>query len=252
MMIRAWFAAADGCRGGQTPLSNNGVRYNGRINVAIDGPAGAGKSTVARKVAEKLGYIYVDTGAMYRAVTLAANRSGIEPHESDRLKELVESIHICLKPGEHGQTVLLNEEDVTHAIRSRDVTLRVSQVASHQAVRTRLVDFQRELAALKGIVMDGRDIGTQVLPQAELKVFLIASVQVRALRRYQELKESERIPLNQLEQEIAERDRSDEKREISPLTCAKDAVVLDSTELTIDQVVALILDLSRTKLAEAK
>ena len=100
--------------------------------------------------------------------------------------------------------------------------------------------------------MDGRDIGTQVLPHAELKVFLIASVQIRALRRYQELKESERIPLNQLEQEIAERDRSDEKREISPLTCAKDAVVLDSTELTIDQVVALILDLSRTKLAEAK
>ncbi|MFC5650838.1 (d)CMP kinase [Paenibacillus solisilvae] len=233
-------------------MSKNGVRYNGRINVAIDGPAGAGKSTVARKVAESLGYIYVDTGAMYRAVTLAANRSGIEPHESDRLKELVESIHIRLKPGVEGQTVLLNGEDVTQAIRTRDVTLRVSQVASHEAVRTRLVDIQRELAALKGIVMDGRDIGTQVLPQAELKVFLVASVQVRALRRYQELNENERIPLNQLEEEIAQRDHSDENREISPLTCAKDAVVLDSTELTIDQVVALILDLSRTKLAEAK
>ncbi|BBH21019.1 cytidylate kinase [Paenibacillus baekrokdamisoli] len=233
-------------------MSRSGESDSDRINVAIDGPAGAGKSTVARKVAEKLGYIYVDTGAMYRAVTLAANRLGIEPHESDRLKKLVESIHIRLKPVVDGQIVLLNEEDVTNAIRTREVTLRVSQVASHEAVRMKLVDMQRELASLKGIVMDGRDIGTQVLPQAELKIFLIASVQIRALRRYQELKENERIPLQQLEQEIADRDRSDEQREISPLSCAKDAIVLDSSELTIDQVVALILDLSRTKMAEAK
>jgi cytidylate kinase len=230
----------------------NGGRNCDRINVAIDGPAGAGKSTVARKVAERLGYIYIDTGAMYRAVTLAANRAGIAPDESDRLGMLVGTVDIRLKPGAIGQSVLLNEEDVTSEIRTREVTLRVSQVASHQSVRSRLVELQRQLASEKGIVMDGRDIGTHVLPNAELKIFLTASVQTRALRRFHELDPDGRVSLEQLEQEIADRDRSDEQREISPLVCAKDAVVVDSTELDIDQVVELIVGLSRTKLAEAK
>nr|WP_148928743.1 (d)CMP kinase [Paenibacillus methanolicus] len=222
------------------------------MNVAIDGPAGAGKSTVARRVAGELGYVYVDTGAMYRAVTLAALRQGIEPDEADKLKALVASIRIELKPGEQGQTVYLNGEDVTEAIRSREVTLIVSPLAANESVRAKLVELQRTMASERGIVMDGRDIGTQVLPDAELKIFLTASVQIRAQRRYQELPEGQRIPLTQLEAEIAERDRSDEQREISPLICAKDAIVVDSSELTIDEVVAVIIDLSRSKLAEAK
>ncbi|WP_219838809.1 (d)CMP kinase [Paenibacillus sp. R14(2021)] len=230
----------------------NGGSISGRINVAIDGPAGAGKSTVARKVAEQLGYIYIDTGAMYRAVAYAAIGAGVSPDDSDRLGQLVHNIDIKLAPGAEGQTVWLNGVNVTGAIRTREVTLIVSQIASHEAVRLKLVEMQRLLAESKGIVMDGRDIGTHVLPHAEVKVFLNASVQVRALRRFQELKESELVPLAQLEQEIADRDRSDERREISPLICAADAVVIDSTELTITQVVALILDLCRTKTVEAK
>ncbi|MBW7473470.1 (d)CMP kinase [Paenibacillus oenotherae] len=221
------------------------------MNVAIDGPAGAGKSTVARKVAEQLGYVYIDTGAMYRAVTLAANRAGITSDDTEALSALVADLHIRLMPGEQGQTVLLNGEDVTEGIRTRAVTLQVSQIASHEPVRIRLVELQRELAASKGIVMDGRDIGSHVLPDAELKVFLTASVGIRALRRFKELKDDS-ITLEQLEQEIAERDASDEKRSISPLIRAQDAIVVDSSELTIDQVVALIVDLSRTKMAEAK
>ncbi|RAP76896.1 (d)CMP kinase [Paenibacillus montanisoli] len=230
----------------------DGGNSGGRINVAIDGPAGAGKSTVARRVAEQLGYIYIDTGAMYRAVALAANRAGISPGDADRLAELVKTIDIALEPGADGQTVWLGGENVTAAIRTREVTLKVSEIASHEAVRMRLVEMQRKLAASKGVVMDGRDIGTHVLPDAEVKVFLVASVKVRALRRYQELSESELVPIEQLEQEIAERDRSDESRDISPLIRAKDAEVLDSTDLTIDQVVEHILDVCRTKTAEAK
>ncbi|MFD0711133.1 (d)CMP kinase [Paenibacillus sp. GCM10027626] len=233
-------------------MSKDDTRCSERMNIAIDGPAGAGKSTVARRVAEKLGYIYIDTGAMYRAVTLAANRAGIEPTESDELGAIARRSEVILKPGAEGQIVLLDGEDVTDAIRTRDVTLRVSQVAAHQQVRARLVELQRKMAAAGGIVMDGRDIGTHVLPDAELKIFLTASVQIRALRRYRELRDEQKVPLDQLEAEIAERDRSDQEREVSPLVCADDAVVVDSTELNIDQVVEIILNLSRTKLAEAK
>ncbi|MBO7744070.1 (d)CMP kinase [Paenibacillus sp. MWE-103] len=233
-------------------MGKNGGTISGRINVAIDGPAGAGKSTVARKVAEQLGYIYIDTGAMYRAVAYAAIGAGITPDDSDKLGRLVQTLNIVLAPGGEGQTVWLNGENVTAAIRTREVTLIVSQIASHEAVRLNLVQLQRELADSKGIVMDGRDIGTHVLPNAEVKVFLVASVQVRALRRFQELSGKEAVPLQQLEREIAERDQSDERREISPLIRANDAEVIDSTELTIDQVVARILDLCRTKTVEAK
>ncbi|MBM7564466.1 cytidylate kinase [Paenibacillus sacheonensis] len=233
-------------------MGMNGGSISGRINVAIDGPAGAGKSTVARKVAEQLGYIYIDTGAMYRAVAYAAIGAGITPDDSDRLGKLVQTLKIVLAPGGEGQTVWLNGENITAAIRTREVTLIVSQIASHEPVRLKLVELQRGLADAKGIVMDGRDIGTHVLPSAEVKVFLMASVKVRALRRFQELSGNAQVPLQQLEREIAERDRSDERREISPLICAKDAEVIDSTELSIDQVVALILDLCRTKTVEAK
>ncbi|WP_127530777.1 (d)CMP kinase [Paenibacillus kobensis] len=223
-----------------------------RINIAIDGPAGAGKSTVARNVAETLHYIYIDTGAMYRAVTYSALRSGISPGDSEQLGTHAESIDITLKPGPMGQIVLLNGADITRDIRSREVTMHVSQVAAVERVRLRLVTMQRLLAQSKGVVMDGRDIGSHVLPDAELKVFLTASVQERALRRFKELDGQDSITLSQLELEIAERDRKDQERDISPLVCAPDAIVLDSTSMTIDEVADNIVNLSRTKLAEAK
>lgn len=223
-----------------------------RMNIAIDGPAGAGKSTVARKVAEQLGYVYIDTGAMYRAVTLCAQRAGISADEPAKLAELARSLKIDLEPGEHGQSVYVNGDDVTALIRSREVTLQVSHVAANETVREVLGVMQRHLAARKGVVMDGRDIGSHVLPNAELKIFLTASVKERALRRHREMADNQTITIEQLESEIAERDRLDEQREISPLICASDAVVMDSTGMTIDEVIDAIVKLSRTKLAEAK
>jgi cytidylate kinase len=165
---------------------------------------------------------------------------------------LAHSLRIELEPGEHGQTVKLNGEDVTSLIRSREVTLQVSSYAADESVRTVLASMQRQLAEAKGIVMDGRDIGSHVLPDAELKIFLTASVQERAKRRYLEIQDSQQVTLEQLEAEIAERDRSDEQRVIAPLICASDAIVLDSTGMTIEEVVQAIVNLSRTKLAEAK
>ncbi|MNZ91801.1 Cytidylate kinase [compost metagenome] len=222
------------------------------MNIAIDGPAGAGKSTVARMVAEQLGYVYIDTGAMYRAVTLAAQRAGIAADQPEKLAELANALKIELKPGDEGQAVFINGEDVTGSIRSREVTLQVSHFAANETVREVLGTMQRELAARKGIVMDGRDIGSHVLPDAELKIFLTASVKERAERRFRETLDKENITLEQLEAEIAQRDRLDEQREISPLICASDAVVLDSTGMTIDEVVRAIFNLYRTKLAGAK
>ncbi|WP_042162594.1 (d)CMP kinase [Paenibacillus gorillae] len=223
-----------------------------RINIAIDGPAGAGKSTVARKVAEQLGYIYIDTGAMYRAVTLSALKASIEPQDSKALAALATSLDIELLPGDKGQTVLLNGEDVTDSIRSREVTLIVSLIAANETVREVLGAMQRKLAARKGVVMDGRDIGSHVLPNAELKVFLTATVEERASRRFKEISGKQDVTLEQLAQEIADRDRLDEQREIAPLICAPDALVMDSTTMMIEEVVGAIVKLSRTKLAEAK
>ncbi len=226
----------------------------GRINIAIDGPAGAGKSTVARMVAGQLGYVYIDTGAMYRAVTFWAQRLSIGPNERERLADMVKSLSIQLLPGDKGQSVIVNGEDVTDRIRSREVTGQVSHYAADETVRTILSGMQRELAAGKGVVMDGRDIGTHVLPNAELKVFLTASVQERALRRFRELENAGSAPasLAQLEADIAARDRLDEQRDISPLIKAADAIELDSSGMPIEEVVAAIVKLSRTKLAEAK
>lgn len=223
-----------------------------RMNIAIDGPAGAGKSTVARKVAEQLGYIYIDTGAMYRAVTLSALRNRISPGDAAALAKHTESVRIRLQPGENGQLVFLNDEDVTDLIRSRDVTLLVSKVAANETVRSVLTDMQRKLADRKGVVMDGRDIGTSVLPDAELKIFLTASVQERARRRFRESGIQQGVTVEQLEKEIAERDRLDAEREVSPLVCSDDAIVIDSTSMPIEEVVQSIVALSRTKLAEAK
>ncbi|NMO96953.1 (d)CMP kinase [Paenibacillus lemnae] len=211
-----------------------------RINIAIDGPAGAGKSTVARKVASRLQYIYVDTGAMYRAVTWFMQKEGISAENAVKVLQMVQNMVIELKPHENGQMVMLNGEDVTPYIRSLQVNAEVSRYAQIEDLRTHLVHLQRQMAMTKGVVMDGRDIGTTVLPDAEVKIFMTASVRERALRRFNELDKAEPITLEQLEADIARRDKLDEEREVSPLKKAEDAVTLDTTNMSIDEVVEYI------------
>lgn len=223
---------------------------NTRINIAIDGPAGAGKSTVARKVASALEYVYVDTGAMYRAVTLSAQQSHILYEEEEKLKQHLQHLHIAFEPTSNGQLVILNNQDVTASIRSREVTSAVSHYAAIQCVRDYLGSLQRKMASDKGIVMDGRDIGTHVLPDAEVKIFLTASAKVRALRRYNELTSDNYVSLEQLEQEIIARDELDQTRTIAPLVQASDAILIDSSHLSIEEVVAQIVELGRKKLLE--
>ncbi|WP_018755291.1 (d)CMP kinase [Paenibacillus terrigena] len=223
-----------------------------KINIAIDGPAGAGKSTVARQVAKKLSYVYVDTGAMYRAVTWFMMGHGISASDTDRVLCAMKELHIELIPGELTQQVIVNGEDVTSYIRTNEISQHASSYAKIGPLRSVLVDIQRQMAASKGVVMDGRDIGTHVLPQAELKIFLTASVEERAQRRYQEIKDSQQITLEQLMHDIAARDRQDEQREISPLVCAEDAISLDTTSMNIDEVVDQIIDYCITKTDGAK
>ncbi len=225
-----------------------------KINIAIDGPAGAGKSTVARKVADVLGYIYVDTGAMYRAVTWIALQHNLKPDDLEHLVQHVRNMEIRFIPDEKGQQVIVNGQDVTFAIRSAEVNSHVSYFSQVKEVRELLVHRQQDMALThKGVVMDGRDIGTRVLPDSELKVFLTASVNERAERRFKEITgHHPNITLDQLKTEISNRDKLDERREISPLVQAKDAYLLDCTSMSISEVVEQILKLWRTIMDEAK
>lgn len=218
-----------------------------RINIAIDGPAGAGKSTVARLVAKALQYIYVDTGAMYRAVTLKALESGLSADDDDRVGRLANELDIVLLPGTDAQQVIVDGEDVSGRLRSLEINRNVSYVARIESVRNRMSELQRRMADDKGVVMDGRDIGTHVLPNAELKIFLTASPRERANRRFLELGPDPNISLDQLEREIAERDRLDQEREIAPLVQAADARLIDSTGRTIEQVAEEIVRCSLEK-----
>jgi len=212
------------------------------IAIAIDGPAAAGKSTVAKIVAEKLSYIYIDTGAMYRALTLKAIENNVDINAEDELSNLLDHITIDLEQNKTGQLVLINGENVTKDIRNINVTNKVSYVAQHPKIRQEMVKRQQNLAKSGGVVMDGRDIGTHVLPKAELKIFLIASVEERAKRRYKEnSKKGFQISYEQLKKEIRNRDLMDSQRKISPLTKAEDAIELDTTSLTISDVVEKIL-----------
>ncbi|ETT44120.1 MULTISPECIES: (d)CMP kinase [unclassified Paenibacillus] len=227
-------------------MDRQGTHTNDRINVAIDGPAGAGKSTVARLVARELSYIYVDTGAMYRAITWYMLREGIAAEEHELVDQKVQNMAIELLPEKDVQKVLINGEDMTPHIRSLQVSGQVSQYSKIEGVRSRLSHLQRQMALRKGVVMDGRDIGTTVLPDAEVKIFMTASVEERALRRYKELKDTETVTLQQLEYDIAARDRLDEGREISPLRRAEDAILLDTTHMDILQAVEAIVSHCRT------
>ncbi|TDM13207.1 (d)CMP kinase [Macrococcus lamae] len=214
-----------------------------KINIAIDGPAAAGKSTIAKRVAAALNMIYVDTGAMYRAITFAHLNNKEIP-----FNELVNQLEIKLI-NEKGQRVLLNDEDITDRIRENDITENVSFVASQPEVRAFLVELQQMMTRDKGVVMDGRDIGTTVIPDAELKVYMIASVEERANRRLLD-NESRGIAssYDQLIADISERDHLDMTRDISPLTKAEDAVSIDTTGLSIEHVTDKILSLAEERL----
>jgi len=212
------------------------------IQIAIDGPASSGKSTVAKIIAKDFGYTYLDTGAMYRAATYIALRNQISPDEPSQLLELLEQYPISFGRAETGeQLVFVGDVDVTNPIRENEVTNTVSAFAAIPAVREKLVALQQEIAQQGGIVMDGRDIGTVVLPQAELKIFLVASVDERAERRYKEnLSKGIETDLETLKEEIAARDYKDSHRETSPLKQAEDAIYLDTTGLSILEVVEKI------------
>ena len=211
------------------------------LQIALDGPAGAGKSTIAKSLAKQLGYVYIDTGAIYRAVTYRALNEGIALEDGPALAQMIENMSLRLVPSEEGQRVFDGEEEVTSVIRSSEVTNNVSFVARQPEVRDALMDLQRDLAKEGGVVMDGRDIGTHVLPNADLKVFMTASVEERARRRHEE-NVSKGIPSDyvQLIEEIALRDKRDSEREVAPLRQAEDAHFLDTTTLTIDGVVQAI------------
>lgn len=208
------------------------------LKIAIDGPASAGKSTVAKILAKDLQYVYCDTGAMYRALTWQALKNDVSVEDENQLVSLLKNTKISFEPTGDQQKVLVNEADVTDAIRQPDVTNNVSAVSAHKLVREELVRRQQEIAKEGGIVMDGRDIGTAVLPNAELKFFLVASAKERAERRYKEnMSKGIATPLEVLQKEIEERDYKDSHREVSPLVQAENAVRLDTTRLSIEEVV---------------
>ncbi|MDF7637668.1 (d)CMP kinase [Leuconostocaceae bacterium ESL0958] len=212
-----------------------------RVQVAIDGPASAGKSTIAKILAKQLSYVYVDTGAMYRAITLAAQQAGIAYDDEQAVAALLPQLQIDFAPGEPVQHVFLNQEEVTEAIRSTEVTNNVSTIAANPAVRADLVARQRAMAAAHSVIMDGRDIGTTVLPAAPVKIFLVASVAERAERRYREnVAKGMTVELATLKKEIEARDYKDSHRAVSPLVKADDAITVDTTGQSIEQVVARI------------
>lgn len=219
------------------------------FKVAIDGPSGAGKSTIAKTVARTLGFVYIDTGAMYRTAALACLNKKVNIKENpEKAIEIVNNISIDIDYIEGEQRIFLNGADVSDKIRTPEVSMGASDVSAIGAVREKLVNLQRELSGTKNVIMDGRDIGTHVLPDADVKIFLTASAKVRATRRYKELIEKgTQVSYEDVLADIIKRDMQDETREVSPLKRAADAVLADTSDLTFDESVSLVLDLINNK-----
>lgn len=219
------------------------------FNIAIDGPAGAGKSTIAKQAARELSFIYVDTGAMYRAIGLGLLRRGTDLEDEAALTAALGEIEVTIGYENGLQQVYLNGENVSGQIRTEEVSNMASTCAAKPQVRNKLTDLQRGIAARENVLMDGRDIGTMILSKAQLKIYLTASVETRAQRRYKELREKG-IPcsLQEIAKDIEERDYRDMHRETAPLTQAEDAVLVDSSDMTIEEVVARILSLARERM----
>jgi len=219
-------------------------------SIAIDGPAGAGKSTIARRLAGELGYYYVDTGAIYRTVAYFMDLLGISPKDVDGVERYIDELTINIEYDEEGkQHMLMNGMDVTDDIRTQDISQKASLVSAHKVVRDMLLDMQRQVAREHNVIMDGRDIGTVVLPKANVKIFLTASAEIRAKRRYDELTaKGQKTTLAQVLKDVQQRDYQDTHREIAPLKQAKDAVLVDTSELDIDGVVDAIKAVVREKI----
>ncbi len=216
-----------------------------RFNIAVDGPAGAGKSTVAKRVAKDLNMIYVDTGAMYRALGLYLLENGIAKENEEKITSVCKDIEVTIIYEDGEQRVILNGKDVSHAIRAEEVGVMASVTSAYQSVRAHLLSLQKKLANDFDVIMDGRDIGTCILPNADLKVYLTASSLIRAKRRVNQLKESGvEADIETVEKDIIERDQRDMNREIAPLKQADDAYYLDSSEMSMEQVVSEIVKLS--------
>ncbi len=220
------------------------------INIAIDGPAGAGKSTIAKMLAKELGYVYVDTGAMYRAMAYYFLQQGIDKEDEAAINAAVDGVDVTIRYEDGSQKVLLNGADVTGSLRTEQVGNMASSTSVYPAVRVKLVALQQKLAKTADVIMDGRDIGTCVLPDAQVKIYLTASVETRAKRRYDELVEKgEPADRTKIEEDIKERDYRDMHREMSPLRQADDAVLVDSSDMSIEQVVSAILGIVKEKQA---
>lgn len=218
------------------------------INIAIDGPAGAGKSTIAKRLAKELGYIYVDTGAMYRAMAYYFLKNQISAEDENRIAAACEHVDITIRYQDGEQQVILNGENVNGVIRNEEVGNMASSTSVYPVVRKKLVELQQQLAVKENVIMDGRDIGTVVLPNADVKIYLTASSKVRAKRRYDELtSKGEVCDLEQIEQDIIDRDYRDMNRETSPLKQADDAVLLDSSDLDIDGVVEKMKEIIKSR-----
>lgn len=215
------------------------------ISIAIDGPSGVGKTTIAKSIAEKLHYLYIDTGAMFRALSVRFQELGLDPADEDAICAALPDIALTIRYEDGTQHMIINGEDVTDRLRTEDISRIASVTSQYQEVRTRLLEMQRDLAKTADVIMDGRDIGTVVLPQATLKVFLTARARVRAERRYKQLIKLDKLEgatLESIEKDIEERDYRDSHREIAPLKPADDAVVIDTSDLTVAEVEAAILE----------
>ena len=222
-----------------------------KLVIAIDGPAASGKSTTAQRVARRLGYTYIDTGAMYRAVTLATLEAGIDPADRDAVERLCDGLSIEFEQaeGDGSLCTILNGRDVSREIRMPEVTAAVSLVSSYQRVREHLVGQQQRMGRKGGVVLDGRDIGTVVFPDADLKIFMVADLRARAERRHAELQQrGADLQLDDLVSELAERDRFDSSRDLSPMKKAHDAIEIDTSGLSIDDQVELVLSMVKKKL----
>lgn len=215
-------------------------------NVAVDGPAGAGKSTIAKLVAKEMGYIYVDTGAMYRGLAIHFLKKGVDPEEKEAVVEACRDAEVTIGYEDGVQQIYLNGENVTGMLRTEEVGNMASRTSAIPEVREKLLELQRSLASEKDVIMDGRDIGTNILPDADVKIYLTASVETRAKRRYDELKEKgESCDLEEIARDIKARDERDMTRDIAPLKKAEDAVLVNSSDMTIEEVVGRICSLCR-------
>ena len=220
-----------------------------KIAIAIDGPAGAGKSSISKVVANELGYLYIDTGAMYRGVTWAVLDSHVDVNDQKEVEALLPSLDLTLEPTASACKVFVKGQDVTDLIRQQQINENVSTIASYKGVREYLVERQQAMAAVGGVILDGRDIGSVVLPDAELKIYLTASVDARAKRRWLEVQgTSNEQPLEDIKKNVESRDEMDKNRDESPLVCVEDAIVVDSSNMTFDETVKHILHLVQERI----